>query len=248
KTPAQLRRNMNGRIIGGDPARAGQFPFAAAIYTTTEHGRYFCGGALISNEWILTSGHCVENVLQFRILLGSITLTSPDFNRVTVTANSSVLHPDYDNLTLQNDIGLIHLSQPVLFSDYISTIFLPAADLQPDAAVVSIGWGQTDDYHPGPVEHLNDVDVVTLSDENCKKAYGNQIGDNMICVQGSYNQGTCLGDSGTPLVRYILNERHAEHVGISSFISENGCESTDPSGYTKTYGYLEWIKSVTNIP
>jgi secreted trypsin-like serine protease len=51
---------VGARIIGGSSARAGQFPFAAAIYKTTEHGRYFCGGALISNEWILTAGHCVE--------------------------------------------------------------------------------------------------------------------------------------------------------------------------------------------
>jgi secreted trypsin-like serine protease len=235
------------RIIGGSSARAGQFPFAAAIYKTTEHGRYFCGGALISNEWILTAGHCVEDGLRFSIQLGSHTLSTTDGNRVVLTANTSVLHPDFDSMTLQNDVGLIKLNEPVQLSDYISTIFLPSTDLQSDAAVTSIGWGQTDDFSPGPVDHLNYVDVVTMTDSDCKSFYGDQIGDNMFCVEGPYNEGTCLGDLGAPLVRSVLNERHMEHVGISTFLSTNGCESTDPSGYTKTWPYLSWIKNVTNI-
>jgi secreted trypsin-like serine protease len=235
------------RIIGGSSARAGQFPFAAAIYKTTEHGRYFCGGALISNEWILTAGHCVEDGVRFSVQLGSHTLATNDANRVVLTANTSVLHPDFDSMTLQNDVGLIKLNEPVQFSDYISTIFLPSTDLQSDAAVTSIGWGQTDDFSPGPVDHLNYVDVVTMTDSDCKSFYGDQIGDNMFCVEGPYNEGTCLGDLGAPLVRSVLNERHMEHVGISTFLSTNGCESTDPSGYTKTWPYLSWIENVTNI-
>ncbi|XP_044267253.1 brachyurin-like [Tribolium madens] len=236
------------RIIGGSGARAGQFPFAAAIYTDTDVGRYFCGGALISNQWILTAGHCVNGAVRFTIQVGSNTLKSADVNRLTLTANTSVLHPDFEELTLKNNVGLIQLEEPVLFSDYISSIFLPSTDLQHDANVTSIGWGQTDDYHPGPVDHLNYVHVITLTDNECKATYGNQIAENMFCVGGEYNEGTCLGDLGTPLVRYVLNDRHAEHVGISSFFSDNGCEAIDPSGYTKTFGYLAWIKNVTGIP
>lgn len=52
------------------------------------------------------------------------------------------------------------------------------------------------------------------------------------------------GDSGTPLV-YYLNNRHPVHVGISSFYSGNGCESIEPSGYTRTYLYNNWIEYVT---
>ncbi|RZC39284.1 Trypsin domain containing protein, partial [Asbolus verrucosus] len=47
------------RVIGGDIARAGQFPWQAAIYKDTDEGRYFCGGALISDQWILTAAQCV---------------------------------------------------------------------------------------------------------------------------------------------------------------------------------------------
>jgi hypothetical protein len=38
---------------------------------------------------------------------------------------------------------------------------------------------------------LNYVDVVAVSNAECKAVYGNQIGDNMVCVAGEYNEGTC---------------------------------------------------------
>lgn len=34
-------------------------------------------------------------------------------------------------------------------------------------------------------------------------------------------------------------------IGISSFVSANGCESTYPSGYTRVYGYKDWINNIT---
>lgn len=51
---------VNGRIIGGQEAFAGQFPWAAAIYITTNDGNYFCGGALLSSLYVLTAGQCVD--------------------------------------------------------------------------------------------------------------------------------------------------------------------------------------------
>lgn len=43
-----------------------------------------------------------------------------------------------------------------------------------------------------------------------------------------------------------LNHHHW-HVGVASFISQNGCETPEPSGYTRTFPYVDWIKSVTGI-
>lgn len=63
--PKRIRRNVQDgriepRIIGGELARAGQYPFAAAIFITTPSGNYFCGGSLISLEWLITAGQCVD--------------------------------------------------------------------------------------------------------------------------------------------------------------------------------------------
>ena len=39
---------------------------------------------------------------------------------------------------------------------------------------------------------LKYVSVVSLSNQECKITYGNQITDNMICAAGNYNEGTCV--------------------------------------------------------
>lgn len=35
------------------------------------------------------------------------------------------------------------------------------------------------------------MDVVALTNLECKAVYGNQINDNMVCVIGQYNEGLC---------------------------------------------------------
>lgn len=56
----------------------------------------------------------------------------------------------------------------------------------------------------------------------------------------------CKGDSGGPLIEY-RTERAAVHVGVAVFVSSQGCESTLPSGFTRTYPYVDWIRSVTGL-
>lgn len=51
------------RIIGGEEAFAGQWPWAAAIYLTTSSGNYFCVGAVLSNQYLLTAGQCVDGLV-----------------------------------------------------------------------------------------------------------------------------------------------------------------------------------------
>ncbi|XP_063913384.1 brachyurin-like [Zophobas morio] len=244
-TPTNKR--ISSRIIGGTNAYAGQFKFAAAITVHTETSRFFCSGALITNQWILTGGQCVNGATLFTIQLGSNTLNGDDSNRVTVATSEYSLHPDFNPATLENDIGLIKLRIPVELTDYVDTIdYLPTVPVQVATSLLSLGWGQISDDDPELANHLNWVQVTSLSNNECKQSYGSQITDNMVCVSGNYNEGTCIGDSGGPLV-HVVSRGQMVHTGVSSFISGNGCQSTDPSGYTRTYPYLNWIKNITLI-
>jgi secreted trypsin-like serine protease len=243
---AQIKsRQIGGRIIGGEEANAGQFPFAAAIYKSTADGTYFCTGALMNTQWIITAGQCVEGGTLFTIRLGSNSLNSNDPNALRLSTDTYFVHPEYDPLTLINDIGLIKLRIAITLTDYISPISLLAGSTLPDSSsVLTIGWGQIDDETAGLVDALNYVYLVTLSNEECRLAFGDQVNDNMVCVDGNYNQGTCRGDLGSPLIQYGGSSL-IYHVGVSSFISSNGCESTDPSGFTRTAPYIEWLNNVT---
>src|SRR3990167_7484612 len=47
------------RIVGGSATTIGAHPWQVSLQDTT--GFHFCGGSIISAEWILTAQHCVED-------------------------------------------------------------------------------------------------------------------------------------------------------------------------------------------
>lgn len=54
------------------------------------------------------------------------------------------------------------------------------------------------------------------------------------------------GDTGSPLITR-MRTGVMEHIGIASFVSGNGCETTEPSGFTRTHPYVDWLTDITNI-
>jgi len=54
KVHVSLKEQAN-RITNGSPAARGQFPWQVAIIIELT---WFCGGSLISSQWVLTAAHC----------------------------------------------------------------------------------------------------------------------------------------------------------------------------------------------
>ncbi|KAJ3656231.1 hypothetical protein Zmor_015324 [Zophobas morio] len=237
----------NERIIGGNPARAGQFPFAVAIFVQTSDSRFFCGGSLLTTRHILTAAHCVDGGIVFNVQAGSNRLEGDEAYRYDASTNDYILHPDYNPETLENNVGFVvlRMDMPLIVGYRWSVSYLPTEDLEAGEGAIAIGWGQLGDETPGPENDLHYVDLATLTNAECKLTYGNQITDDMVCAEGNYNEGTCIGDSGSPLVQNVRLGL-MKQVGIATFVSTNGCESTDPSGFTRLYPHIDWIKNITN--
>nr|XP_027209997.1 chymotrypsin BII-like [Penaeus vannamei] len=101
------------RIVGGTEAVPHSWPHQVALFVDF---LYFCGGSLISSEWVLTAAHCVDRHLSVEVVLGAHNLFEAEDTQVTMSSSDFFAHEDWDSFTVANDIALVRLPTPVEFT------------------------------------------------------------------------------------------------------------------------------------
>ncbi|XP_055634923.1 CLIP domain-containing serine protease B4-like [Toxorhynchites rutilus septentrionalis] len=263
--PGCGRLTLQDHIFGGKETEPDEFPWTALlVYTTKGRRSYLCGGALVSDRYVLTAAHCVDS-LRIRALesvrLGEWDLTTVEDCKDDLSGNTYcnkfphrdfevekiIVHEGYSRMrkNKEHDIALLKLSRAAPETDSISPICIPTTDMDTNLDVEResfdvTGWGATETGVPLSHRKLK----VTLPGQNmtkCVSAFARAnvtFTNNQLCVGGIRGKDSCRGDSGGPLMVIINNRWHL--AGIVSLGSLK-CGAKDvPGVYTRVGRYLKW--------
>ena len=68
-----------GRITNGEQAAVGQFPYQVGLsLTISALSASWCGGSVISRDFVMTAAHCVDGVSKATIYYGATKRNSPE--------------------------------------------------------------------------------------------------------------------------------------------------------------------------
>lgn len=240
---------INALIVSGQDAYRGQFPYYTFLKLNTTDGAGICGGALISNEWILTAAHCLYDTLNGEIHLGSLRAADLTENgRVIMEFDMEhrYIHPNYYPSIVWNDIGLIRLPKPVEFSDVIKPVKLACESIHIQN-VIAIGNGFTNAKQTTSAPPiLQWTNLKTISYAECLRQYPFLLfRRSVICARGDQKESTCHGDSGGPLVadktHILIGATSFGSNGNQFFFSFNSQHRTAFLNNTIRYFDCRWL-------
>uniref|UniRef100_A0A7M4ECW9 Complement factor I n=1 Tax=Crocodylus porosus TaxID=8502 RepID=A0A7M4ECW9_CROPO len=233
------------RIVGGNPATKGEFPWQVAIKEEGGTGpSVYCGGVYIGGCWILTAAHCIRatRVHQYRIWSGLLDTIQYNPEIDTFKLNKVIIHEKYNAGTYENDIALLEMKsidkgRPCSLS-YSIPACVPWSEymFKPGHRCKISGWGLERDSAKQFVLKWGYIDILS----NCTDIYKNRFFKGMECA-GTYDGSidSCKGDSGGPLVCFDSN--NVAYVwGVVSW-GENCGVAGYPGVYTKVASYFDWI-------
>ena len=261
-----LSRHLQTRINNGKQASQIDFPFQCQLFKDKKTNTSpFCSASIISPLYLLTAGHCLVD--NSHTLAKVYALVESETNGQVVSKKIFVHEKYYESIQnsgfILNDIGLIYLSEAVLFNTHYRPICIHEASLddmmEQDLIVAGYGGKETLKQATFNVatqkdcenEHGFEAEMMTFDNgTKIENAWSNKFC--AAAASSSKEIATCSGDSGAPLMiemnELILGKLTVKYslVGIVSAGAEKCSSEHLPTIFTEIYNYSEWIRNTIN--
>ncbi|CAH2085281.1 unnamed protein product [Euphydryas editha] len=252
------------RIVGGYETKKLEIPWIVALLY---NGRFYCGGSIINDLYVLTAAHCTSGFRKEKMTVRFLEhdrSVANETQTIDRKVSAIIRHERYNPSTYDSDIALLKLDKRVDLSTALKSalgdeeeqedenkdvgirpVCLPTAgNTYSNYSGLVAGWGTTEEG--GSVSStLQEVRVPIISNEECRMtAYKNRITENMLCAgEEQGGRDACQGDSGGPLHVINATEKY-QIVGVVSW-GEGCARPNRPGVYSRVNRFLTWIKSNT---
>ncbi|KAL0822150.1 hypothetical protein ABMA28_004282 [Loxostege sticticalis] len=183
------------RIVGGQETTIEEHPYQVSFIVNNS---YFCGGFIVSEDYILTAGHCAQNVDPSTVVLRAGSTWRK--NGTVIPIASVTPHPQYDNPRFDKDVAVMKTVDKINFTEAIQPIPLApmGRSMRGGSDIVVSGWGRTQFGASSIPERLMDVQIPVVYHLQCLLVYATVLTNNEFCAGNFFlgGQGTCQGDSG----------------------------------------------------
>ncbi|XP_077610050.1 coagulation factor X isoform X1 [Crocuta crocuta] len=229
------------RIVGGRDCTDGECPWQALLINEENEG--FCGGTILSEYYVLTAAHCLDQAKRFRVRVGERDTDREEGDEVAHEVQMIIKHNKFVRETYDFDIAVIRLKTPITFRANVAPACLPQKDwaestLMAQKTGIVSGFGKT--HENGRLSTtLKMLEVPYVDRNTCKLSSSFTITQNMFCAGYDSNpEDACQGDSGGPHVTRFKDTYFV--TGIVSW--GEGCARKGKYGiYTKVTNFLKWI-------
>jgi hypothetical protein len=261
------------RIVGGENADKGEFPWIVALATAGTR-KPFCGGTIVADRFVVTAAHCFKGQYVHKDkleVLGSshaldVTDTKSESKKTTPEELEALdekdgtvrfqiekyfIHPLYVRQTNDFDIAVIKLNRPIDFTKVkkLQPACMPSLgsfdQTWENTQATVAGWGLNDADATNTMAILQKLNVTIFSKKECQGFFDERFNSRMMCA--GFEEGgkdSCKGDSGGPL---ITQKTKNTFMLIGAVSWGEGCAAKKlPGVYVKISEVNQWIRYIIN--